>query len=550
MAGMDPEALLVPLGIDDSSLFALALCEDDEERYWLLVVELHRRGSAVIFELASTALNSADPMERATGAHILGQLGFDTGHPYRERSVPKLVERVLNDDESSVVESAITALGHLGDPRGLSAVVGAANHPTDTIRLSVAMALPKMLGEDSVKPDAPGVAALISLMRDEDFVVRDWATFGLGTQTAADSPEVRAGLADRLADADEVVRREALLGLARRRDDRAVSAALLVLRDENADVDSVAGAIGAAAYVHSARLLPGLRGRVGPSLVDSSALARALRHCDPEERAAEIAVLAELMSEIEEVAPWAHLEISSSILQRDDGGVQIGYQSGSQAMNYDLEALWERAGSVDAMVDILLADGALRPPRVDPEVWVENSSGLRHYLIGNAHTHLGRMLAWVDDVGYTRLSKNEIVSSSARASDWVAGFMAGSEPELEVFLGRMVPLPGEPTPEDEARWLRALDHYRESGTLRTLGYVPTLPLPDGVVPGWAWTVVGHQVYRWDGQAWRVTDELVDPWGAVVARSLCDERGHCSMAALGEDHIVCEDCGSATEVEPD
>ena len=84
-------------------------------------------------------------------------------------------------------------------------------------------------------------------MCDDDPDVRDWATFGLGTQVATDSAEVRDALADRLADADEDVRREALVGLARRRDRRAVNTAMHVLADDDADGFALSGAIEAAA---------------------------------------------------------------------------------------------------------------------------------------------------------------------------------------------------------------------------------------------------------------------------------------------------------------
>ena len=143
-------------------------------------------------------LNSGDPVGRAVAADVLGQLGFEEGYPYRDRSVPILVERVL-DDEVSVIGCAIAALGHLGDAMGLPAVVGAASHAEGVVRFEVAVALPSLLGVGPVDPSTPGVAALISLMCDDDPDVRDWATFGLGTQVATDSAEVRDALADRLA---------------------------------------------------------------------------------------------------------------------------------------------------------------------------------------------------------------------------------------------------------------------------------------------------------------------------------------------------------------
>ena len=53
-------------------------------------------------------------------------------------------------------------------------------------------------------------------------MVRDWATTTIGETLAKDGPEVRAALLRRAEDPDEIVRAEALHGLARRRDERAV----------------------------------------------------------------------------------------------------------------------------------------------------------------------------------------------------------------------------------------------------------------------------------------------------------------------------------------
>ena len=57
-------------------------------------------------------------------------------------------------------------------------------------------------------------------MRDQDSDVRDWATFGLGTQSEADSAIIRDGLFERLQDTDYDTRAEAAVGLARRKDIR------------------------------------------------------------------------------------------------------------------------------------------------------------------------------------------------------------------------------------------------------------------------------------------------------------------------------------------
>jgi HEAT repeat protein len=78
-------------------------------------------------------------------------------------------------------------------------------------------------------PVAPAaVPELLTLSRDDSADVRNWATFGLGSQLGnwgtpgfVDTPEVRDALAARLDDPHSETRAEATLGLAKRRDERA-----------------------------------------------------------------------------------------------------------------------------------------------------------------------------------------------------------------------------------------------------------------------------------------------------------------------------------------
>jgi len=83
---------------------------------------------------------------------------------------------------------------------------------------------------------------LIALMADEDETVRDWATFGIGTRTDADSPDIRAALMARLADGHADTRNEAFAGLARRGDYRIVESLSRELQSKEVSVLAVEAA--------------------------------------------------------------------------------------------------------------------------------------------------------------------------------------------------------------------------------------------------------------------------------------------------------------------
>ena len=91
--------------------------------------------------------------------------------------------------------------------------------PDATVRDAVADAL-------AGRSDARALDALIELSADPDPRIRDLATFALGALAGADTPALRAALAERLYDADPETAVEAMHGLAIRGDARAADAVL------------------------------------------------------------------------------------------------------------------------------------------------------------------------------------------------------------------------------------------------------------------------------------------------------------------------------------
>jgi HEAT repeat protein len=191
---------------------SLALTEPEEEDAWDAVVTLHYRGTREVFDAACQLCVSDCPQERGLGADILGQLGVpDRAFPVESSEL--LTRLLVIEDEESVLCSICSALGHLGVPKSIPTIARLKTHPSDKVRFFVVMGL---LGFE----EKLAVDSLIELSRDPDADVRNWATFGLGTQVELDTEEIRTALVDRLLDEDLDARGEALVGLARRKDPR------------------------------------------------------------------------------------------------------------------------------------------------------------------------------------------------------------------------------------------------------------------------------------------------------------------------------------------
>jgi HEAT repeat protein len=245
---------------------ALALsegAEPDSEERWAAVSALWDRPERSVFERALEWCASTDAVRRRLGANVLGRLG-ERVRPFSVESTPVVVN-LLHDESTEVVIAALYALGHLraGPTPDIAAF---AQHASSDVRFATVHALGGR--------DEPGALdALRLLTADEDSDVRDWATFGLGTLCESDSPEIRDALAARLMDDDDI-RREAIVGLAKRHDPRATAA----IAGELARDKVWMLAIEAAELMPSPQFVPRLRALMR-SAPDDDTL-RALQRCE------------------------------------------------------------------------------------------------------------------------------------------------------------------------------------------------------------------------------------------------------------------------------
>jgi HEAT repeat protein len=198
--------------LDRANAFANDHDVDGEAR-WAVVGVLRTRGERTVFEHAMEWCTNANPAHRALGADILSRLGAPT-LPFAAESTPVLVSLLQDSDEHVRVE-AIYALGHLR-VGSTSEIATFARDRSQRIRNATATALGR-------REEPVALEALCLLTTDHDRDVRDWATFALGSLCLSDSAEIREALAARLSDEDEEVRDEALVGLARRGDQRAAA---------------------------------------------------------------------------------------------------------------------------------------------------------------------------------------------------------------------------------------------------------------------------------------------------------------------------------------
>ncbi len=213
----------------NEELLRVALTEEDENLYWRAIGVLHWRGSPDTFEAARQLCASANAHERCVGADILAQLGYNRdgqvgyeGGGYQEASVATLLGMLEQEQDPDVLHCAAVALGHRKDPRAIEPLVRLKNHPVEDVRFGVVFGL-------LTHEDERAINALIELSTDAASNVRDWATFGLGSMIETDTPAIRSALMARITDDDGDTIGEAMVGLARRHDERVVDVILAEL---------------------------------------------------------------------------------------------------------------------------------------------------------------------------------------------------------------------------------------------------------------------------------------------------------------------------------
>ena len=203
-------------------LFAQTLAGNyDDHSAWEAVSALQRLRSHEVCSRAIEWCSSDQPLKRARGADVLGQLGNTMESSLVEFSEERFsVIASLTQCEKDPLPlcSALSALGHIRNPRAVPLIKEHHANSNPEVRLAVAMALGSFANE------SVSVETLLILMQDRDGNVRDWATFGLGTSCRLDSDQIRAALFHQLTDSDADVRGEALVGLAKRHDNRVLPA--------------------------------------------------------------------------------------------------------------------------------------------------------------------------------------------------------------------------------------------------------------------------------------------------------------------------------------
>jgi len=188
---------------------------EDEDSYMSYINQLRERGDDEVFQLAKRLAYSKDNLYREISASILSQFGYKT-KLYRGESI-YLLGKLLHDKNDDVVSTAIYGFGHRKCTRYADKIASFVSSKSLPIKEALAFSL-------GGYEDKKSIDALILLMQDENYHVRNWSTFSLAQITECNTPKICDALYKSFSNEKSEIRGEALLGLALRKDKRTIDA--------------------------------------------------------------------------------------------------------------------------------------------------------------------------------------------------------------------------------------------------------------------------------------------------------------------------------------
>jgi hypothetical protein len=315
------------------------------------------------FDVA-VGLLSGDTDEKILGCDLLLALCNPDSDVWGHEAARAIVEMAPEETDDDLCIFIAQALGFTRDSTALPTLIRLADHSKSDVRYQVACAIPSCWSRENSNLPFEGlaVATLMSLMKDDDVDVRDLATFGLARLMEVDSLCIRDAFVERLNDPDAETRLEAICGLARRHDIRALKPLIDVIETGNNHFT----VFEAAECLADERLLAVLQNASTVDESDSSWRRRAIAACDPlrQQRAVTImSIFVDSLTDALSVLARPYTAHLCCDLYETGITLVVSEQKGTEPRWWSFEALLERGqNEIGRAVSFVLSDLEGGPP--------------------------------------------------------------------------------------------------------------------------------------------------------------------------------------------
>lgn len=199
---------------NDKLLFRL-INNKTNKSYWDTIFALRKRPSEELFFKCVELTKSKDPKIRSIGIDILAQLGLPP-RPFLKETLKLYFELLHIEKEPKVVMALLYAIGHNNEKLSKNQIEKLCSFINTDNNLIKEGLVNSLLGIDELI----AIETLIKFSSDKLSDIRNWATFGIGTQIERNNKSIREALWHRVNDKHQETKLEAIVGLALRKDVR------------------------------------------------------------------------------------------------------------------------------------------------------------------------------------------------------------------------------------------------------------------------------------------------------------------------------------------
>ncbi len=199
----------------DEKIISRLINNKTDKSRWENIRTLRQRPSEELF-LKSVELTKSDNTKiRKIGVDILAQLGLSP-RPFLKETLKVYFELLEIETDPDVLMSLLYSIGHNNDEldkEQIDKICSFIDNENSWVKEGLVYAL---LGIDNLT----AIETLIKLSSDKLSHIRNWATFGLGSQIERNNKNIREALWNRVNDKHQETKLEAIVGLAKRKDNR------------------------------------------------------------------------------------------------------------------------------------------------------------------------------------------------------------------------------------------------------------------------------------------------------------------------------------------
>ncbi len=199
----------------DEKIISRLINNKTDKSRWDNIIALRKRPSEELFLKCVELTKSDNTKIRKIGIDILAQLGLSP-RPFLKETLKIYFELLEAETEPDVLMSLLYSFGHNNeelDKEQIEKICSFINNENNWVKEGLVYAL---LGIDNLT----AIQTLVKLSSDKLSHIRNWATFGLGTQIERNNKNIRETLWNRVNDKHQETKLEAIVGLAKRKDNR------------------------------------------------------------------------------------------------------------------------------------------------------------------------------------------------------------------------------------------------------------------------------------------------------------------------------------------